>query len=267
MSNRISIVIPTYKSPTLELCLNSILQHQFNSNNQIIVVVDGTYEHNKDVLKKFESKNEIFNIQTLILDENVGTCRATNLGVYNAIYENVLIINDDNISSQNFDGFLQGHVEVLEHLNKSNWIITPNQIEPFPSIFPQFVIKDFGRTAQEFDVEGFNKFCKTFENEPLLEGGYTFPIFISKNNFLKVGGFDESYPSQAGYVADWEFFIKAELCGMNFYRDFGTKFYHFVSVSSKSDEQKENSRIEEINCHKYFKYKWGFPAYNKALKK
>lgn len=260
MSNRISIVIPTYKSPTLELCLKYILQNQSNSNNQIIVVVDGTYEHNKDVLKNFENK-----IQTLILDENVGTCRATNLGVYNAIYENVLIINDDNITCQNFDGFLQGHVEVLEHLNKSNWIITPNQIEPFPSIFPQFVIKDFGRTPQEFDTEGFNKFCKKFENEPLLEGGYTFPIFISKKNFLKVGGFDESYPSQAGYVADWEFFIKCELCGMNFYRDFGTKFYHFVSISSKSEEQKEKSRIEEINCHKYFKYKWGFPAYNRAL--
>lgn len=259
MSNRISIVIPTYKSPTLELCLNSILQHQFNSNNQIIVVVDGTYEHNEDVLKKFENK-----IQTLILDENVGTCRATNLGVYNAKYENILIINDDNVVSESFDKKLLDSVKKLEN---DNWIVTPNQIEPFPSIFPQFVIKDFGRTAQDFDKESFNKFCKTFENEPLLEGGYTFPIFISKNNFLKVGGFDESYPSQTGFVTDWEFFIKAELCGMNFYRDFGTKFYHFVSVSAKSDEQREKSRIEEINCHKYFKYKWGFNSFNRALMK
>lgn len=259
MSNRISIVIPTYKSPTLELCLKSILQNQFNSNNQIIVVVDGTYEHNKEILKRFENK-----VQTLILDENVGTCRATNLGVYNAIYENVLIINDDNIAPNFFDSDLQNRIQEIDN---DNWIITPNQIEPFPSIFPQFVIKDFGRTPQEFDKEGFNKFCKTFENEPCLKGGYTFPIFISKNNFLKIGGFDESYPSQAGYVADWEFFIKAELCRMNFYRDFGTKFYHFVSTSAKSEAKKEQSRIEEIDCHKYFKYKWGYPAYNRALMK
>lgn len=259
MSNRISIIIPTYKSPTLELCISSILENQSNPNNQIIVVVDGTYEHNKDILKKFEGK-----IQFINLENNVGTCKATNLGVYNAIYENILIINDDNIPCEWFDIFLQTSSSTLKN---DNWIITPNQIEPFPSIFPQFIIKNFGRNPEEFDKKEFNKFCKLFENEPLLEGGYTFPIFMSKKNFLKIGGFDESYPSQSGFVADWEFFIKAELCGMNFYRDFGTKFYHFVSVSSKSDEQKEKSRIEEINCHKYFKYKWGFEPYNRALMK
>jgi len=259
MQNRISIIVPTYKSPTLELCLTSILTNQSNSNNQIIVIVDGTYEHNKDVLNKFGNK-----IQILNLEENVGTCRATNLGVYNTFYENILIINDDNVVCDRFDELLQKHVQNLEN---DNWVITPNQIEPFPSIFPQFIIKDFGRSPQEFDEESFNKFCKTFEHESILEGGYTFPIFISKINFLKIGGFDESYPSQTGFVTDWEFFIKAEFCGMKFYRDFGTNFYHFVSVSAKSDEQKEKSRIAEINCHKYFEYKWGFPAYNRALLK
>jgi GT2 family glycosyltransferase len=259
MQNRISIIIPTYKSPTLELCLTSILTNQSNPNNQIIVVVDGTYEHNKDILNKFENKIHILN-----LEENVGTCRATNLGVFNAIYENILIINDDNVLCYRFDELLQNNVEDLDN---DNWVITPNQIEPFSSIFPQFVIKDFGRTPEEFDEEGFNKFCETFENESILEGGYTFPIFISKNNFLKVGGFDESYPSQSGYVSDWEFFIKCELCGMYFYRDFGINFYHFVSVSAKSDEQREKSKNEEINCHKYFYYKWGFNAFNRALMK
>lgn len=262
MQNKISIVIPTYNSPeTLDLCLSSIIEGQVY-DNQIIVVVDGMFENNKEIIWKYDKK-----IQFLNLENNVGTCRATNLGVYNAIYENVLILNDDNVASKSFDKNLLNEVELLKELNKPNFVITPNQIEPFPSIFPQFVIKDFGRSAKDFKKEEFDKFCKIFENEPCLEGGYTFPIFISKKNFLKIGGFDESYPSQAGYVADWEFFIKAELCGMNFYRDFGTKFYHFVSTTAKSEAKKEQSRIEEIDCHKYFYYKWGFNPYNRALMK
>jgi glycosyltransferase involved in cell wall biosynthesis len=251
----ISVIIPTYKEPdVLELCIKSALEGQVNTN-EIIVVVDGFYDINKDILLKYNNK-----IKIIELLENSGLCRATNIGVFNASNDLVLIVNDDNVFPSNWD-------INLENAYSENSVLTPNQIEPFTSIFPQFIIKDFGRSAKDFKKEEFDKFCKLFENEPCLEGGYTFPIFISKKNFLKIGGFDESYPSQAGYVADWEFFIKAELCGMNFYRDFGTKFYHFVSTSAKSEAKKEQSRIEEIDCHKYFYYKWGFKPYNRALMK
>jgi glycosyltransferase involved in cell wall biosynthesis len=75
----ISVVIPTYKSPSaLDLCITSAIKGQ-SEKNEIIVVVDGTYDINKDVLEKHGS-----DILVLNLEENVGTCRATNLGVYNA---------------------------------------------------------------------------------------------------------------------------------------------------------------------------------------
>jgi glycosyltransferase involved in cell wall biosynthesis len=48
----ISVIIPTYKSPdTLDLCLRSAIEGQQNKN-QIIVVVDGFYDLNKEVLRK-----------------------------------------------------------------------------------------------------------------------------------------------------------------------------------------------------------------------
>ena len=52
---KISVIIPTYKSPKLlDLCLQSAIEGQI-LNNQIIVVVDGFYDLNKDVLEKDEA--------------------------------------------------------------------------------------------------------------------------------------------------------------------------------------------------------------------
>ena len=118
----ISVIIPTYKEPeVLDLCLKSAVLGQ-SYNNQIIVVVDGFYDLNKDVLEKYKEY-----IQILNLEENVGLNRATNLGVYNAEFDKILIINDDNIFSHGWDLIL---VEEF----KEGTVISPTQIEPIPSI-------------------------------------------------------------------------------------------------------------------------------------
>ena len=94
----ISVIIPTYKSPEmLDLCLKSAITGQ-TEKNQIIVVVDGFYDLNSHVLEKWED-----NIDILNLEENVGLCRGTNLGVYNAQNENILIVNDDNVFPHQWD--------------------------------------------------------------------------------------------------------------------------------------------------------------------
>ena len=51
----ISVIIPTYKEPeVLDVCLKSVIGGQ-KHHNQIIVVVDGFYDLNKEVLKKYAS--------------------------------------------------------------------------------------------------------------------------------------------------------------------------------------------------------------------
>ena len=142
---KISVIIPTFKSPqSLDLCLQSIVEGQTNEN-QIIVVVDGFYKINEEVLSKWGKYIDVLN-----LEENVGTPRATNLGVYNACHDLILIANDDNVFSSFWD------LSLLKNL-PDNSIISPNQIEPFPSMFNQFVIWDAGRDPKTFNLKSFQE--------------------------------------------------------------------------------------------------------------
>ena len=236
----ISVIIPTYKSPEmLDLCLKSAIEGQVNKN-QIIVVVDGFYNINKEVLEKYTKSIEI-----LTLDDNVGLCRATNLGVYNAKYERILIVNDDNVFPQHWD-------KKLNYDFQSNSVISPNQVEPTPSMFSQFVIEDLGRDVKTFDLDKFWQFdYHVASGDKVDETGSTLPIFMSKVDYLRVGGWDENY--QDGMVADWDFFLKCQLSGMKMLRTYNSHFYHFASVSVNGDKR----RNAEVQGHEYAKYKWG----------
>ena len=182
-------------------------------------------------------------IDILNLEENVGLCRATNLGVYNAKYELILIVNDDNVFPHRWD-------DMLNKSYQPNSVMSPNQVEPTPSMFSQFIIKDFGRDPKTFNLEAFwEEYANLMSKKD--ETGSTLPIFMSKIDYLKVGGWDENY--EQGMVADWDFFLKCQLSGMNMYRIYECCFYHFASISINGEKRKQ----AEMNGHEYAKYKWG----------
>ncbi len=237
----ISVVIPTYKSPdALDLCLKSAIEGQQGRKNQIIVVVDGFYDINKEVLEKYAQSIDI-----LDLKENVGLCRGTNLGVYNTKHELVLIVNDDNVFPQNWD------LSLLESY-QPNSVVSPNQIEPTSSMFRQFVIEDLGRDPKTFDLEKFWMFdYHVASGNKVDETGSTLPIFMSKIDYLRVGGWDENY--EQGMVADWDFFLKCRSSGMKMLRTYECHFYHFASISVNGEKRAQ----AEMNGHEYAKYKWG----------
>lgn len=235
----ISVIIPTYKSPEmLDLCLQSVIEGQSNEN-QIIVVVDGHYDINKEVLEKHSKSIDILN-----LEENVGLCRGTNLGVYNAKYDPILIVNDDNV-------FPLGWDTKLINKYQPGWVFAPNQIEPHPSMFPQFNIKNLGRTVKEFDLKAFQEYEQTLSIDKTEFNGSTLPIFMSKQDYLRVGGWDENY--EQGMVADWDFFLKCSLSGMNMVRTYDVHFYHFASVSVNGEKRQH----AEQQAHIWALYKWG----------
>ena len=235
----ISVIIPTYKSPeVLDLCLQSAIEGQVNIN-QIIVVVDGFYDLNKDVLDKWEQHINILNLTT-----NVGLCRGTNLGVYNAHYDKILIVNDDNVFPKNWDVNLNEDWE-------EGCVISPNQIEPNSSIFNQFHIHNLGRDIKTFNLNDFWEHEQKITPKPKDNSGSTLPIFMGKMDYIRLGGWDESY--EQGMVADVDFFHKCRLSGLKMERSYKSHFYHFASMSVNGDKRK----IAESKGHEYFKYKWG----------
>ena len=239
----ISVIIPTYREPeVLDLCLRSCIEGQTN-RNEIIVVVDGFYEENKHVLDKYKG-----DIAILDLKQNVGLAQATNLGVYNALNDLILIVNDDNVFPMEWDIRLESQYQ-------PGAVYAPNQIEPIPSIFSQFIIKDLGRDPKTFDLEAFRVFEVNSSKMVKDINGSTLPIFMSKKDYLKVGGWDESYPG--GWVVDCEFFMKCNLNGIGSIRLYNISFYHFVSVGTKSEERIKESMYKEQMCHEHFRYKWG----------
>lgn len=240
----ISVIIPTYKEPeVLDICLKSAIEGQ-RHKNEIIVVVDGFYDLNKDVLEKYKNDISILN-----LPDNMGLIRATNLGVYNSSFDRILIVNDDNVFPKNWD-------EKLLEVDLNNSVVSPNQIEPTPSMFSQFHIQNLGRDPQNFNLEGFWEYERKLSVKGIEKSGSTLPIYMDKKDYLKVGGWDESYPG--AWVVDWDFFLKCELAGMKMIRTYNCHFYHFVSIGTEATpEEQQRKSIREKECHEYFKYKWG----------
>jgi glycosyltransferase involved in cell wall biosynthesis len=235
----ISVIIPTYQSPeSLDLCLKSAVEGQINKN-QIIVAVDGFYNINKEVLEKHAE-----HINILHLEKNVGLCRGTNLGVYNATSDRVLIVNDDNVFPKNWD-------VILEEAYNPNFVISPNQIEPYPSIFKQFHIQNLGINSKIFNLEKFWEYSSQISQNLIEDNGSTLPIFMSRQKYIALGGWDEYY--EQGMVADWDFFLKCQLMGLTMMRIYNCHFYHFTSASINGEKRKQ----AEIRGHEYSKYKWG----------
>ena len=236
----ISVIIPTYKEPEyLDLCLKSAFAGQDNKN-EIIVVVDGFYELNKPILDKYPD------VVVLDLGENQGLSVATNWGVYNATNEWILVVNDDNVFPESWD-------TRLEIFCQKGVVISPNQIEPNLSMFPQFHIKDLGKTPEEFNLSTFWEYEIPLYKPAELNGS-TLPFMMNKYDYLAVGGWDVMYPSP--HVVDWDFFLKCEYVGYSMKRVY-VHFYHFAGAATrKTREQDMESTRKELVAHEFFANKW-----------
>ena len=239
----ISLIIPTYRNPDyLDICLESAIENQVNQN-EIIVAVDGYIEESQHVLNKYKQY-----IQVLDLGVNQGMQMALNLAVMNANNECIVIINDDNVLCKNWD-------VVIKDQTKPGFVFTINQIEPTgPGIF-NFPVKDLGKTPKEFKYEEFLEYEQTIRKDQLTLDGGIFPFVISKKDYMIVGGFDTLYDSP--FICDWDFFLKLDLNGIQFYRMNNIHFYHFGSAATKNGKEGTKFKQTESPAAQTFIYKWG----------
>lgn len=248
----ISAVIPSYRNPKyLDLCLRSAFENKVLPDTEIVVVLDGYVEESAEVIAKYPG------LSVLPFETNRGVNVAHNFGVYSAAGDWILIINDDNVFPARWD-------EKLAGIAQSNTVISPNQIEPNPSIFRSFVIENLGLGVDDFKYDEFlaleRKLHERTSNSTgvwATGDGQTWPVFMEKRWFMALGGIDEEYPR--GAVADWDFFTRCELAGLRCIRSYATHFYHFSGAANKKtpEEQVAFAQLEQ-EALRYYAWKWGF---------
>jgi GT2 family glycosyltransferase len=240
----ISVICPTYRNPKcLDIFLRSATENKVLPETEIIVVLDGFAEESAHLIDKYP------NVTWIKFEQNQGMQRAINLGVYSANNEGIFVLNDDNVFGKDYD-------RILSEIYDPNTVITANQIERAPSIF-HFPVGDFG-DPDMFDYEKFQEMEPAVRDEKFTPDGNIFPFLINKRWFMVVGGFDTFYDSPN--VCDLDFFLKLELCGFECVRAHHLHLYHFGSVATKKNAEKDIFTEKERRAFDSFKLKWGIPA-------
>ncbi len=112
MTNRVSIVLPTFnRSEYLNKSINSVIQQTYK-NWELLIIDDGSTDNTLEILKKY--LNQYSNIR-YFFHENRGVAYSMNIGMKNSIGDFITFIGSD-------DEYLINHLyERVEYLkNNSN---------------------------------------------------------------------------------------------------------------------------------------------------
>jgi hypothetical protein len=232
------------------------------------ILGDGHVYHTKDEVDLTDSKKTLDYITYHVKNNGVDSiinCSAKVGGVQanmknnkGFFIENFMINN--NVIESSFKNEIPNFVNLLSTCifpdKNITFPLTPNQIEPTPSIFRQFNIKDLGRDPKTFNINDFWEYEFEVTEDKIEETGSTLPIFMSKYDYIRLGGWDENY--EAGMVADWDFFLKCSMSNLKMIRTWNCHFYHFASVSFNGEKRQQ----AEQAGHEYAKYKWGSHIYH-----
>lgn len=112
--------------------------------------------------------------------------RAWNFAVQEAKGEIIILINSDMYPSKNW---LEN---LLKRLDK-NKVVSSLLIESgrVPSLLPHTVVKNFGRTPDEFQREKFEQFAEILKEDTEQPFGAFMPVAVHKENFIMAGGYPE----------------------------------------------------------------------------
>jgi cellulose synthase/poly-beta-1,6-N-acetylglucosamine synthase-like glycosyltransferase len=173
----ISVIVPFYNSEkTIRRCINSLLNQSYPKNEyEIIFVDDGSADGSVDIVSKFKKIK-------LIKQSHRGPAVARNVGVKNSKGQIVMFTDADCIPDK-------------------NWI--RNMAEPFKDkkiIGVSGTYKTFNKGSLIARFAGYEieKRHKNLEKQEQIDFIGTFSAAFRKNIFLKLKGFDETFPKASG---------------------------------------------------------------------
>lgn len=235
-SSPFSIIIPTWNNLTyLMLCVKSIRAHS-SAPHQVVVHVN---EGNDGTVEWLKAEK----IEHTFSPENIGICRAFNKALALAKYPVVGYMNDDMYVLPKWDNEIMKSIP--EHTGL--WMTSATMIEPVGTRNPCVIVKDFGRSAGQFDENGLINFhhAASFKD---WHGATWPPVFMTKKSWQLIGGFSEAF--SPGMYSDPDISRKMWEAGCRYFKGVGSsRVYHF--------QRKSTGRIQQNDGRKLFIHKWG----------
>ncbi|MEJ2055336.1 MAG: glycosyltransferase family 2 protein [Calditrichaceae bacterium] len=261
----LSIVIVNHKTGFMTSECISAVKNIIKSVSYEIIVVDNF--SNDDSIEVFESRHN--DVKLIGLQKNYGYGTAMNRGVEASCGEYLLLLNSDIILVEDFTEFLIGFYSKhnagllgLElHGVKGKFQKT---FGVFPS--PMLVISNQLSVLRKINHPYFKKYASIKSDNPntqkvdWITGAF---MFLSKKNFLKIGGFDENFFM---YYEDVDLCRRAvQLDFVNYFvSEFHAMHNHCGTVNALPKEFFNIHKVNEKKSAIYYLQKY-YPAYVKLV--
>lgn len=236
---KVTVIIPTMEKTKdyLKVCVESLRK---TVDWDIIVVSNGGNNYPLD---------DIAGITVRLHNKQQGQCGAVNVGaqIVSKNTDYLFIVNDDMYFAPGWNDFLEFKYPVF----------SPNLVEPANNngSAPPFIKCDAGFTLDEFNQDLVDEFV--MQRGMMHEDdttGFNFPVFIRKDVWDTVGGYDEKYDPW-GSNSDTDLQTCIELAGIQPMRMRNVLVYHF---SNKSGTFDGSHQAEWQRNFDYYREKWGF---------
>lgn len=246
----ISIIIPTFnKWEYTEKCLNSISETCDSVSYEIIVVDNGSTDGTRERLRKLREGNS--NLIVIKNSENLGYAKANNIGAQKSSGKYLVFLNNDTVA---YPGWIEAGVKRLES-SLDVGIVGAKLLYPDRTIQHcgiTFIPSDYS----EIPIWPAHKFRSVNENDKnVIEANTQIAVtgacmFIRKELFIQLRGFDESYGM---YFEDIDLCFKASQAGKQIYYEPTCVLIHY---EGKSGVNRSEIDRQNISSSKIFYAKW-----------
>jgi len=236
-----SIIIPTWNNlPYLQLCLRSIDTNSHFRHQVVVLVNEGA----DGTLDWIASRPEIDYIHAPV---NIGICYGLNLCRSMIRTDFLVYVNDDMYLLPGWDLELDHEISSIGH---RNFFLSSTAIEPADTGNPCVVVRDYGKTIEEFRESKLIEEYRTLVKDD-WSGSTWPPNIIDSELWDMVGGLSTEF--SPGMYSDPDFSKKLWDAGVRYFKGVGTSLaYHFVSRSTR--------RLRESKGSSIFLHKWGITA-------